>query len=265
MAITTMDGMIAGLQVPQDFYKFGTTTATGRFASTFYWDGRPGKGLTPSSGTAGSALTTYAGQIPFTNPVTGSYSYLARFSGFSTQVGTIVLADRLWHNNAINVTFSTTQSISSVAWPARDINGSTAGEGIMIGVEITNTMGAGTPNWTMKYLNSVGNTQSTTVAVPAASMVVGSFIPIGLTAGDTGVKKIIEWSASATMTSGAYSLVAYRILTSIDVPIANAGQSSDVVSCGMPRLFDNTVPFILYFASTTTAPIISSQIIYTQG
>jgi hypothetical protein len=33
----------------------------------------------------------------------------------------------------------------------------------------------------------------------------------------------------------------------------------------MPRLYDNTVPFLVFLPSTTTAPTISGQLIVTQG
>jgi hypothetical protein len=49
-------------------------------------------------------------------------------------------------------------------------------------------------------------------------MAVGSFIPIQLAAGDAGVRSIQSWTQSATMTSGVYHLVAYRVLARIGLP-----------------------------------------------
>ena len=96
-------------------------------------------------------------------------------------------------------------------------------------------------------------------------MPVGSFIPIELAAGDVGVRKIVGWTLSATMTSGAYHLVAYRPIASVDIALANVGQAMNYLTLGFPRLYDDTVPFFLWLPSATTAPIIQSQLVYTQG
>ena len=96
-------------------------------------------------------------------------------------------------------------------------------------------------------------------------MAVGSFIPIELAAGDVGVRQIVGWTLSATMTSGAYHLVAYRPIASVDIMTANVGSAVNYLTSGFPRMYDNTVPFFLWLPSTTTAPLIRAQIVYTQG
>jgi len=80
MAITSLDQVIAGMQPPEDFLKVGATMeAAGVHYSPFYVAGRPGAAVAPTPGINGAALTSYAGQVPFRNPVSGN-SYLARFS-----------------------------------------------------------------------------------------------------------------------------------------------------------------------------------------
>ena len=135
MAITTLDGVLAGMQPPEDILKVGAATVAGRFYSPFYVAGRPGAAVAPTPGLAGAALTAYAGQIPFTDPPSGN-SYLARFGGGCNVAGVLLLCDRLWHNSGIVVTQTTQQTINSATFPARDRNGSTDGEGVMIGVEM---------------------------------------------------------------------------------------------------------------------------------
>lgn len=265
MAITTRDGVLAGLRPPEDLLKVGAATVAGRFYSPFYVAGRPGAAAAPSPGIGGAALTTYAGQIPWTNPVSGN-SYLARLAASCGVAGALLLCDRLWHNSGINVTLTTSQTVNSAAWPARDANGSTDGHGVMIGAEVSTVMGAGTPTWTMGYTNSAGTAgRSIVTAAQAATMAVGSFIPIQLAAGDVGVRSIQTWQQSATMTSGAYHLVAYRVLARIALPVANVGDAIDAISGGFPRLYDNTVPFLLWLPSSTTAPLITAQMFVAQG
>lgn len=265
MAITTRDQALAGMRPPEDILKIGAATVVGRHYSPFYVAGRPGAALAPSPGIGGAALTTYAGQIPFTNPGAGN-SYLARFAGACNVAGTLLVCDRLWHNSGINVTLNTSQTVNSVAWPARDSDGSTNGANVMIGAEVSTVMGAGTPTWTMGYTNSLGTSgRSIVTAAQAATMAVGSFIPIQLAAGDVGVRSIQTWQQSATMTSGVYHLVAYRILARLPILLANIDNALDAISGGFPRLYDNTVPFLLWLPSTTTAPSLQGQMIVTQG
>ena len=79
MAITSIDGLLAGFKPPQDWARTGAgTQVVCRMFSTAYTAGRPGPMIAPSPGMAGAALTTYAGQIPFTNGA--AKQYLARFS-----------------------------------------------------------------------------------------------------------------------------------------------------------------------------------------
>lgn len=265
MAITTLDGALAGMQPPEGFLKVGAATVAGRYYSPFYVAGRPGAATAPSPGLGGAALTTYAGQVPFTNPVSGN-SYLARFAGSCNVTGCLLLCDRLWHNSGITVTSTGSQTINSVAWPARDSTGTTNGGDILIGAEVSTVMGAGTPTWTMGYTNSAGTAgRSIVTAAQSATMAVGSFIPIQLAAGDTGVRSVQTWQQSATMTSGVYCLVAYRILARIELTLANTGYAIDALTGGFVRMYDNTVPFLLWLPSSTTAPTLAGQVIVTQG
>lgn len=265
MAITTVNGLLAGMQSPQPFIKIGAATVAGRLYSPFYVAGLPGAAAANSSGVAGAALTSYSGQFPFSNPVSGN-SYLARLAANVNTPGTLLLCDRLWHNSGLSATLTTSQTVNSATWPARDMDGSTNGRGVMVGFEVSTVMGAGTPTFTLGYTNSAGTAgRSIVTAAQTAAMAVGSFIPIQLAAGDVGVRSIQSFQLSATMTSGVYALVAYRVLAQITVGTANIGVEADSIPLGFPRLFDNTVLFPLWLPSTTTAPTIQGQYVIAQG
>lgn len=267
MAITTLDGAIAGMQYPRTFAKAVTgTMVAGRPHSLFYLAGAPGAAVAPTPGLAGAALTTYAGQIPFTNPVSGN-TYLARFQGQATIAGTLVLADRLWHNSGLVVTTTTAQTVNSVAWPARDVNSSTNGDGVRIGLEVSTATGAGAATPSISYTDQSGNagaTGSMEVAY-AASSVAGTFYPFTLAAGDTGVRSIQSCTLGVSMTSGTIHLVAYRELARLELTSANVPNAIDALTAGFPQMFDNTVPFIFFIPSTTTTSNISGSVVYTQG
>lgn len=273
MAITTIDGVLAGMRQPEHFFKNGTAAdAVGIPTSYFYAPGRPGAATAPSSGLAGGSLTSVSGQIPFTNPVSGS-TYIGRFAASSSIAGTLLLCDRLWHNSGINVTTTTAQNISSVAFAPRDSNGTTNGENVFIAIEVSTatTNGAAITNTTMLYTNSLGSTGKTATigaVAPAsfpATAVVGTFIPFALAAGDTGVRAVGSITLGTSYGGGSIHLVAYRELARLELTAANVGNAIDALTSGFVRLYDNTVPFLVWIPSATTAPQIQGQIIYTQG
>ena len=261
----TLDTVIAGMRPPETFIKAVTgTLVAGRPHSTVYQAGRPGAFTAPSPGIAGAALTSYAGQIPFTNPTGGKNTYLARFQGSATQAGVLILADRLWHNSGISVTTTGAQTVDSVAWPARDMNASTDGVGVQIGLEVVTATGAGAATPTISYTNS-GGTGSRAGAMwtsYVASSIAGSFYPFTMAAGDVGVRSIQTVTLGVSMTSGSVSLVAYRELARLELTANNIPNAIDAITSGLPRLFDNTVPFLIFVPNTTTTSNIGGQIIF---
>lgn len=270
MAITTVDGVIAGFKPPQFINKeLSGTLVIGRSYTPFYAVGIPSAAVAPTPGINGVAVTSYAGQIPFTNPSAGQNTYLARFIAFPTaQGGTITLADRLWHNSGISVTtFPTAQSLTSVTFPARDNNGSSNGEGVFLGVEVSTATGAGTPGITVVYTNSdnAPNRTATSILATSASSPIGTFYPLGLQSGDKGVKSIQSIALSASWTSGTIHLVAYRPLVTITSVTGGVAGVVDALTSGLPRMYDNTVPFLIYTPNATTSTGIMGTMTVTQG
>lgn len=270
MAITTLDGIIAGMKTPEDVYKAAVTAeAAGVAHSTLYQAGRPGAGTAPSPGLTGAALTTYAGQIPFPAAVGGQNIYLAKLEGAQAgNVGGISIFDRLWHNSGFTITTTTAQTVNSVAWPARDQDGSTNGNGVMVAIEVSTATGNGTAvtNTTMSYTNEAGTSGRTaTIASFPANAAVGSFVPFLLAAGDKGVRSIQSLTLGTTYTSGTIHLVAYRPIACLPTPLANVSNSLDAIGLGFPRMYDNSVPFMVYNVLATAVGIVDAQVIYSQG
>lgn len=270
MAIATVDGVIAGVQDPQPFAKaVSATLVAGRPASLWSLGGYPGAG-SQSSTLAGAALSSssamVAGQIPHIDPGSGN-SYLARFQAAATQPGTLLLCDRLWSNGGFTITSTSAQTVSSAAFPARDINGATAGAGVYIGVEVSAATGSGTPTLTMSYTNSGGTSgrSATNLDATVASSAIGAFYRLGVQAGDVGVQSIQSLTLSATWTSGTINMVAYRILAALELTGAFVPNALDAVTAGMPQLFNGVVPFLIFIPSTTTATNVSGTYVETQG
>lgn len=274
MAITSLDDIIAGVKTPQFFSKnvvpASGSPAAGRNYSYWSISGIPGPGSFDTT-LAGVALSSTSGlvngQIPYYNATATKQMHLARAVGICSSSGIVMICDRLWHNGGLSVTSTSAQTVNSATWPARDNNGSTNGEGILVGLEVSVATGTGTPTITLGYTNSAGTSGRTATGIltVASSSVAGTFYPIGLQAGDRGVRSIQTVTFNASMTSGTVNLVAYRVLAMLEQPVNNLGTSIDALTGGLPKLYDGTVPYIMAIPSSTTAFRIFGQLVYSEG
>jgi hypothetical protein len=118
----------------------------------------------------------------------------------------------------------------------------------------------------MSYTNSAGvNAKTATIPSFPATAVAGTFVPFMLEAGDTGIKSIQTITLGTSYGGGAIHLVAYRILARLEIAVVNVGNAIDAISGGFVRMFNNTVPFLVWLPSATTALTLAGQLIYTQG
>lgn len=276
MAITTLDGALAGMRPPFFFAKAVTATlVAGRPASLWALGGAPGAGsfdTTLNGVTLSSSSTIPNGAIPHTNPASGN-SYLGRFTAGTTIAGRLLLLDRIWHNGGYTITSTAAQNSTTPAWPSRcptsgtDDTASTNGYGVLLAVEISAATGAGTPTITVGYTNSAGTASrtATNVIATVASSAIGATYFIGLQAGDAGVRSVQSLTLSATWTSGTMNLVAYRILADLELAGAFVPNALDALTSGFPRLYDGVVPWLVFIPSTTTATNVSGTYVETQG
>jgi len=334
MAITTIDGLLAGMTGAQEFYKIGAgTQVVGRMYSLAYATGLPGAMNAPAGGLQGLGLTTKAGQLAFTNPGAGN-SYLARLAAECANNGTLLLCDRLWENSGnsststsaqthtvaassisvanptvvttaahgqasgtftvhitgsnstpsidgtytatyasattftipVNVTGSGSAGTVYIGVPPRDDDGSRNGKDVFLAYEVSGVMGAGTPTLTATYVNSAGTAGQVTPSITlATTMIAGSFIPLPMAAGDQGVRAVASHTKNATQTSGTYHLVLYKVKAVLGLPIPGVGAGIDAITAGFPRLWNDTVPFLVWIPATTTAPTVSGRMVVAQG
>ena len=268
MAIVTLDSALAGMQNPKGFFKnVSGTLVAGRPHSFWTMGGIPYAG-TSTAGLTGEVLnSSTSGQLAFTNPTSGN-TYLARFHGQASQAGTLLLCDRLWQNSGIVATTTTEQTFTnSLQIPARDGNGTVSGDGVYAGVEVLTQTSTNAPTLTLKYTNSLGTAgQTSTSLIPTvATSIVGTFYTMGLAAGDIGIQKAQSLTIGTTWTAGTLGVVLYRVLARVELTGANVPGAIDCLTSGFTRLYNNTVPFLLFIPNTTTTSNISGQVIYTQG
>lgn len=270
MAISTMDQLIAGLLAPTSFLK---TTATGEAAgelfSSFYTAGYPGAANPTASGINGAAVSSYVGQVEFPAAVTGSNIYLAGVDACQGgSVGEIWICDRLWHNSGLTVTTTGAQAITTPTFPSRDASGGTTGTGLMLGIEVsvaTTNVGAVT-NMTASYTDDAGNTGNTaTMTSFPATAVAGHFSVFNLAAGDRGLRALASVTFGTSLVTGAVHLVVFRVIARIPTPTANISTRLDAIQLGMPRMYDTSVPFLLYRLTGTSIGTVSATLNYAQG
>lgn len=271
MAITTLDGVIAGFQPPKPIAKNGIAMAAvgaQRGYTPWYVAGNPGASTATAVGINGEAATpalgSTGGRIPRTNPGSGN-SYLGRWAMNASQVGTFWLIDRLWQNSGLNVTSTTAQAITPATLPARDGLGGTTGANIMAAVEWSATGGAGTPTVTLTYTDQDGNTGASATLTGVTTPPVGTFEIFTLGAGDTGIRAPTSFIQSATRTSGTMHLVLFRVLAQLEITSNNVGNAIDALTSGFPRVYDDSVLQLLFFPSAATGANMQGTYTETQG
>ena len=272
MAITTLDGAIAGMQAPQPYMKVGVTmaaVAAQRGYTPWYATGNPGASVANAAGVNGQAVTpalgtSVDGRIRRTNPGAGN-AYIARLAAQATVAGTLWLIDRVWQNSGLSTTLTTAQAITPAALPARSGDGTVNGANIMAMIEWSAAGGAGVPTVTLTYTDQDGNTGATGTFTGVASPPIGTCEIFTLAAGDTGIRAPTSFIQSATRTSGTMHLVLFRCLAQIEVTSANIGNAIDALTGGFPQLFNDSTLQLLWFPTATTATTISGQYIETQG
>lgn len=168
------------------------------------------------------------------NDAVGSW-YLTKFAVQAAVVGTIELTDVLWYNTGIAVTTTTAQTITMPgALPARDLNGSTNGEGVQAALLTTtaNTNAAVVANTTLSYTDQDGNAGNTATFTALAGYqapatpAIGTWMPFQLAAGDTGIRSVQSITLGTSYGAGALSLVLYRPIAFEGVTVANYSSGS---------------------------------------
>lgn len=262
----TYAGRVAG------FYKAGTGADT-----VGYWychskdAGFPGAWAVGTPGLNGRATdgtaSGDAGCIVIPNAATGG-NFITALELSSTVAQFYWLIDVLWVNSGLVVTTTTGQSITSPTLPARDDNGSTNGEGCMIGLLFTaaSTNAAVINNATVTYTNS-GGTGSRTATLAnlvgaqiPATPVIGTIVWFQLASGDKGVRSIQSIALGTSLVTGSVSLLIARQLATYSSVVANVGNGRHEPMNPGIRIYDGTCALLCYQASATTATTVAGSV-----
>lgn len=270
MAITTLTQYRDGIKTRELFSK-AFPSAEGVLILSTGWRaaGTPAPAAVATPGLAGESLVApVVGQIPVPAAVSGQNIHLARIevAGVQYFAGISVL-DRLWQNSGLSVTDTTAQTVNSVAWPARDINGSTNGDGVLLGLDFSTAGGGSGTTATVSYTNSDGVAGRTGTFTVPATPAVGSMPLMALQAGDTGVRSVQTFQMTASIASGVMHLVALRLVAHMHLRnTASAPIERDGISLGMPRIYDNSVLFLAGQPDGTgVTSLMAGSLQFTQG
>lgn len=210
------------------------------------------------------------GCIPIKNPAVGA-NYLTALEMAASVNHTHQFFDVLWVNSGIVVTTTTLQAIASPALPARDINGTTDGEGCMIALLFVAaaTNAAAIANATVTYTNSDGVAGRTaTLAAIAGSQipatpVIGTLVWFNLQAGDTGVRSVQGITLGTSLVTGTVSLMITRDIATMGTSIPNVSTPKQLAAPGV-RLYNGTCALHSILASAATATFFSGELVVTE-
>ena len=253
---------------------FMKTSTAAKAAGTWYCTskdvGYPGAWAPGTPGINGRVTdgTTSAdyGCIPITNASSGN-NYLTALDMQASVNHTHDFFDCLWVNSGIAVTTTTAQSIVTPTLPARDVNGTTNGEGCGIALLFVAaaTNAAAISNTTVSYTNSKGVSGRTATLTTAAGSaipatpVIGTMIWFALAAGDTGVMSIQSITLGTSLVTGTVSLMITRDICTIGTTIVNVAAAKTIGSPGI-KLYNGTCLLHNIMASATTATFMSGSL-----
>ncbi len=257
---------------PVTFFKTGTAAdAAGNWYCTAKDGGFPGAWSPGAPGVNGRVTdgTTAAdnGCLPIKNPATGA-NFLTEVMMAASTNHTHVFFDCLWVNTGIVVTTTTAQAIASPTLPARDINGTTNGEGCMIAMltTVANTNAAAIANATVNYTNSdgVAGRTASLVAITGSQIpitpVIGTLVFFNLQAGDKGVRSIQGITLGTSLGAGNVSLMITRDIATIGTVLANTAAVRSIAAPGV-RLYNGTCLLHCNLAGSAAATLYAGEIV----
>lgn len=233
--------------------------------------GFPGAWAPGTPGLAGRATDGTAaadnGCFVIPNAATGG-NFITSFELAATVAQFFQLIDILWVNSGIVVTTTTAQTVNSVTLPARDANGSTNGEGCLIGLLFVAaaTNAAVINNATVSYTNSAGTAGRTATlanlvgAQIPITPVIGTIVWFRLAAGDKGVRSIQSITLGTSLLTGTVSLLIARQLSTYSATIANVGSGPRAPMDPGIRIYNGVCAHLCYQASATTATTVTGSV-----
>ena len=204
------------------------------------------------------------------DPASGNL-YLTRADLPLSVTEALTLIDVLWYNTGLTVTTTTAQNITFGTLQARDLNGSSNGEGVQAALLATAALGnAGTiSNTTISYTNQSGTAgrtgtfQAVVGWQAPATPVIGTWMPFQLQAGDRGIRSVESVTLATTYTSGSMSLVLFRPLLTQSTTQAGVAVPAGMGTSAYPgtRIYPNSCIWAVSVGNASAANIFGTYTI----
>lgn len=260
MSISSLNDYIKSSKQNINFSKTTSRVAVaGNNFSVFDLAGMPGAGTLAGSSTTQGIVPddTITGYPPVNAFAAGATGYVSRLTYSSTVACRIQIFDRLFQSGAH--TFNAADTLASQPSYAARVPNSDY-KGLRIFIEAV-TAFTGIPAITVTYTNQDGVTGRTTGSFNgwAAALTLGRMEPMPLQAGDTGVQKI-ESVTCTTATAGTFNVNVLRPLVEARVPSIAGGGTMDMLSTGLPQVFDNSALFMVIVPDSTATGVPFAQV-----
>jgi hypothetical protein len=258
----TVNNVVDALKSAQRIRFFKNLTApkaAGSFQSGWLATGTPGTGVTPPTYTAGSGYTcddTTVGAPTYNNAV--GFNRLARASATSSQAGSVIIYDRLWHCSGMGFANATYTVTTPGNLPARITDN---GVGTELWVEQNVAAGAASGTLTANYLNAAtGASKSGVIPAVVSAPVIGQLQQVPFAVGDTGIRQLTSVTTSATWTSGSFGMTIMKPLIELPLDSIGVGKVFDWAMSALDLVPADACLMIVLHANNATAPIIRARI-----
>lgn len=270
MALTTWNQVLDLLPGQSLMLQDGSVEQIGGPWSSWSYGGANTAGPAPTTLNGDHLSGPHASAPAFVDPIAGEDTYIAAMTGRPSSSSATNVApqaafwiyDRLWHN-LVNTTSTSLQS------PAPgSLLRYTDGVGVEAWWEVFTTYGAATPTVTLTYTDQDGNTAQSGTSGALATALVGSRTgPFQLAHGDTGVRAITGWQASASFVSGTLGCVLRRKLATFTFGAdwERDNRTFDAIQTFLSRVEDDAVLEVVQYNGTATTTRLTGQLHLIQG
>lgn len=260
MAISTLDDYLAAASQRVTFCKTASRTSIAAIPfSVFDLAGNPGAGTLAVGNTANGIVPTDATNgYPLINAFGGGNTgYLAGIQFGSTVACRMTLFDCLFSAGAY--AFNANTALTSQPSYSGRVLGGTDFTNTEIWLEAV-TAFTGSQTITVTYTNQAGTAARTTGTIATGvAPTIGRMLQLPLAAGDTGVQKI-ESVVSSVSTVGTFNVHVMRRLWQGRCRIVNDGSAHDMLTTGLPQIFDTSALRLVITADSTATGIPELQI-----
>jgi hypothetical protein len=232
-----------------------SNATAGGFHSLWRATGFPTQAAIPTTATLCTKALT--GAIGFQNQTAPSDSYLAyAFATSSNNATTIEIHDRLTHMGGLNLTLTTSQTVSmdlaTLSVPIDRI-GETNYSDIQWWLEVYADGGATASNATINVTYDDSSTGNLAVVAVGGTLRASRMIPLLPAVSGRFIKGINNVTLSASTTvAGNFGFTVTRIRADLPLATANKAELFDWANLGFPEIVNDSCLFFVAIPTTTT-------------